>query len=56
LADEIKTVAGEGGNDFSGCERPDTTVVDVHGLHGDGDAGFLLGNLLNLHRIVRAFR
>ncbi len=49
LAYEIEAVAVQGGDDFSGGDRPDAAIVDVHALHGDGDAGFLLGDLDDLH-------
>ena len=29
LADEIESIAGEGGDDLSGCERADAAVVDA---------------------------
>ena len=55
LTDEIESVAGESSDYFSGCDRPDAAVVDTHGLDGDGDARFLLGNLFDLHRTLRPF-
>ena len=55
LADEIESVAGEGGDHLSGCKRTDAAVVDAHALDGDGNTGLLLGNLFDLHRIERTF-
>lgn len=37
-------------------ERPKATVVDGHGLDGDSDTGFLLGDLFDFDGILRAFR
>jgi hypothetical protein len=49
LANEIKSVAGEGGDHLSGCKRTDAAVIDAHALDGDGDTGLLLGNLFDHH-------
>jgi len=56
LADEIKTIASEGGDEFSGSERPEATVIDGHVLDGDRDAGLLLGNLHHFDGILWTFR
>jgi hypothetical protein len=55
LSNEIKTVADKPGDQFSGGERPKATVVDGHGLDGDGDTGLLLGDLFDFDGILRAF-
>ena len=49
LADKIEAIASKGGDQFPGRERPKITIVDRHGLDGDGDAGLLLGNFFHLN-------
>jgi hypothetical protein len=56
LPDEIKTIAGESGDEFSGSYCMKATVVNGHVLDGNGDAGLLPGNLLDLDGILWAFR
>lgn len=57
LADEIETVAGERRGQFSGSERLQATIVDGHAtLDDDRDPGLLLGKVVDLYAVLRAFR
>jgi hypothetical protein len=51
LADEIKPIARESGDQISCTERMEATVVDGHALHSDSNAGFLLRNLSDFNRL-----
>ena len=53
---QIEALTHEGGDDFSGSQRMEATVVDSHGLDSNRNVRPILGDLFNFDGIPRAFR
>jgi hypothetical protein len=53
LTSEIESVADESCDQISGGQRTEATIIDGHVLHGNRNAGCLLGYLVYLNRVVR---